>query len=332
MSNLSNLSLRIVVNGTDHSFQREFGCNCGRCRNPYFRANTSVSLIAVYRDNEVVWHALIDAGSGVINNLFDNLSVYQGEPRVDTILLTHWHPDHTLGLNQLCESLHRSRERLGLTADNKIPLWCRSGTKARLNNSHSYELGRFLDLAGIEQENEPPGRLLNSLEFPDVGVEIQPITTSHVTADLGGMYCTAGSIVSGPKRCAGLIWDLDNQNDWILSPSPAAREARRCLGSLNVLFMDCNTWQVEEVGGKNTGHIGFERLQRYVNALQPRETVLIHLSGHEDGLGNQGWGWSNAEWELNAREHWSNSPGHVCDESWPDAVSLRSPSCSFLIE
>lgn len=161
----------------------------------------------------------------------------------------------------------------------------------------------------IKEENEPPGKLLETLRFPEVEVEIQPVTTSHLTADFGDTYCTSGFIVNSPRRRAALLWDLDNQNDWILNPSS---EARQGLENLDLLFVDCNTWSVEEVSGKNTGHIGFERLRQYVNALQPRETVLIHLSGHEDGPGNHGWGWSNEEWEFNARQHWHELPGCVC--------------------
>lgn len=150
---MTDTSLRIVVNGTDHSFQREVGCTCRRYKLPHLRGNTSVSLLAVHGNNEAIWHALIDAGSGAINNLFDNLSIYRGQPRVDQILLTHWHPDHTLGLNQLCEGLRRSRKRLDPPI-HKIPLWCRFGNLWRrsgdieqpekigqhLSQIHSFEL------------------------------------------------------------------------------------------------------------------------------------------------------------------------------------------------
>jgi hypothetical protein len=159
------------------------------------------------------------------------------------------------------------------------------------------------------QENEEPGRLLEPLKFSDFRIEVQPITISHVTA---GPYSTAGFVITGPTgRRAALIWDLDNTNDWILNPSASTREARRLLERVDVLFMDCNTWRVEEVQGKNTGHIGFERLRLYVSAIEPRETVLIHLSGHEDGPENPGWGWSNLDWQLRARESWKALPGHV---------------------
>jgi len=304
----TEISLRVVVNGTDHSFQRELGCDCGRCLNPSFRGNTSVSLIAVSGYNDLVWHGLIDAGAGVVNNLWDNLHIYRGEPRVDSLFLTHWHPDHTIGLNQLCETLRRSRTRLGLSNE-PIPLWARSETMKRVRERHPFEVERFLRPINDAVDNKDPGHLLEPLKFSDIRVEVQPVAISHGTA---GPSSTAGFVITGPTgRRAGLIWDLDNQNDWVLAPSESTKDACEALHRLDVLFMDCNTWRVEEVNGRNTGHLAFERLWRYAKALRPRETILIHLSGHEDGPGAPGWGWSNAEWELAARRHWADGPGHV---------------------
>lgn len=308
MSRLSEVSLRIVVNGTDHSFQREIGCRCGRCLNPYFRGNTSVSLLAVVDYDEVAWHGLIDAGAGAINNLWANLYAHRREPRVDALFLTHWHPDHTLGLNQLCEGLKRSRARQGLP-ETRIPWWCRADTQGRVATRHPYEVDSFLEPFRIVPESEEPGRLLEPLSFPDLRITVQPVTISNTTA---GPHSTAGFVITGPTgRRAGLLWDLDDQNDWIIDPSPSTADARRLLHGLDVLFMDCNTWEVESVGGRTTGHIGFVRLQRYATALQPRETVLIHLSGHEDGPGNPRWGWSNEDCQLQARRQWRDGPGYV---------------------
>jgi beta-lactamase family protein len=318
----ADLSLRIVVNGTDHAFQREVDCSCGRCRLPHVRANTSVSLIAVTSNHEAVWHALIDVGAGVVNNLCDNLARYRSQQRVDILLLTHWHPDHTLGLNQLCESLQRSRERrAGHTLPiNPIPIWCRPNTWAQLQSRHRYETERFLVPYHIPPSDANlPGQLLDPLDFSYIGIPIRitPITISHHTADFVG-YCTAGFLIEGPRKRAALLWDLDSRNEWILHPTGSkyptsidARETQRRLQELDTLFLDCNTWHDETVLPRPTGHIGFERLQEYVRALAPRETVLIHLSGHEDGSGSFGWGWSNAVWESAAQAHWHDLPGRV---------------------
>lgn len=308
---MSDLSFRIIVNGTDHAFMREPGCKCGRCRLPHFRSNTSASLAVINHtktQDELVWHALIDAGVGAINNLWDNFAEYGGDPRVDLILLTHWHPDHTLGLNHLAEGLRRSRRALTLPAG-AIPVWCRSKTLDRLRQSHAYELGDSGLLTPYEPlvESESPGVLLPPINTGALGlgapISIQPLTISHETA---GAYSTAGFIIKreSGKRIA-LLWDLDKLNDaWVLGGGTS--EALSALRGVDVLFVDCNTWSAE-----GRGHITFQGLRQYVDVIRPSETVLIHLSGHEDGRGNPGFGWSNGEWEARARGAWRTDWGLV---------------------
>jgi ribonuclease BN (tRNA processing enzyme) len=308
---MSDVSFRIIVNGTDHAFMRELGCNCGRCRIPHLRGNTSVSLAVINHtktQDELVWHALIDAGVGAINNLWDNFAEYSGEPRVDLILLTHWHPDHTLGLNHLSEGLRRSRRAHGLS-EGAIPVWCRLKTLERLQTSHAYELGGsgLLTPYDILPESEQPGVLLSPINTGALGLDasmsIQPLTISHETA---GEHSTAGFIIKreSGKRIA-LLWDLDNLNDaWVVGGGSS--DALRALQGVDVLFVDCNTWSAE-----GRGHITFQRLQDYVKVIRPAETVLIHLSGHEDKHGNPGFGWSNSEWEARARGAWRTDCGLV---------------------
>ena len=308
---MSDVSFRIIVNGTDHAFMREPGCKCGRCRIPHSRSNTSVSLAVINHTktrDELAWHALIDAGVGAINNLWDNFSEYGGDPRVDLILLTHWHPDHTLGLNHLAEGLRRSRRAQFLSTE-AIPVWCRSKTLERLRTSHAYELGSssLLTPYDILPESEPPGVLLPPINTGalglDASISIQPLTISHETA---GEHSTAGFIIKreSGKRIA-LLWDLDKLNDaWVLDRGLS--NALSALQGVDVLFVDCNTWSAE-----GRGHISFQDLRQYVEVIRPSETVLIHLSGHEDGYGNPGFGWSNGEWEARAREAWRTDWGLV---------------------
>jgi len=313
-----SLSLCVVVNGTDHAFQRELGCSCARCKNPNFRANASVSLLLLDRKRELMWHALIDVGAGVVNNLYDNLASYR-VPRLDLVFLTHWHSDHVLGLNQLGESLRRTGGSTEL-----IPLWCRwNSFKGFIRNTHSYEVGifdeqkdeykpgRFFTLINRTDENETPGELLRPVVAADGKVTVTPVTISHHTADLAGKYCTAGFIVDGPpQRRVAVLWDLDPNNNWINDPD---NEAAKALTGLDALFIDCNTWIVDGSTGRPTGHVSFQTLKQYVRNLRPTETVLIHLSGHEDGVGQNGWGWTNAEWEREARRVWGEEglPGQV---------------------
>ena len=120
------MNYSIVVNGLGHAFLREFGCPCARCRQGQRMANTSASIIATDEENgKIIWHALVDVGLGVVTSLCDLAT--PDDARLDWLLFTHWHPDHSLVLNRLCETLRR-RARLRAKSVTKLPTWCRRGT------------------------------------------------------------------------------------------------------------------------------------------------------------------------------------------------------------
>ncbi|MFN8525438.1 MAG: MBL fold metallo-hydrolase [Chloroflexota bacterium] len=304
---MSEPSLSIIVNGNDHAYMREFGCRCDRCAVSHRRANASASICLLSDQDELLWHLLIDAGGGVGNNLVENLDGFQGEPRVDLLLLTHWHPDHSIGLLQVCPSLKRSRERRGLTFD-KIPTWVRHGSLALLPDRLTQDFIRVIS----QDENEPPGRLLPAFTGLHGSVTIQPVSISHASADLNGRYATAGYVITAPNgRRAAFLWDMDNQNQWLVSPDPVQAPAQAALRDLDYLFVDCNNWEAEDLNGRTTSHGSFLRIRSYAEVLRPRETVLIHISGHEDGPGNPGFGWPDQVWQDRAREAWEGLPGTV---------------------
>jgi len=49
------------------------------------------------------------------------------------------------------------------------------------------------------------------------------------------------------------------------------------MSNADYLFIECNTWRVEGVG-----HTTFLKAKEYIKALRPKQTFLVHLSGHED--------------------------------------------------
>ena len=100
----------IVVNGIGHAFLQEFGCSCNRCADRNHVANTSLSIIARdEKEGSIVWHTLVDCGLGVVTSLCNFFT--PEETRLDWLLFTHWHPDHSLELNRLCETLRRTSRR-----------------------------------------------------------------------------------------------------------------------------------------------------------------------------------------------------------------------------
>lgn len=322
------MDFSLIVNGAGNAFLREFGCPCGRCADRGNRATTSVSIVSRDgQDRKIQWHALVDAGPGVVESLVDAFP--PEDARLDWLLLTHWHPDHTLDLNRLCETARRTARRRGQHFV-RIPAWCRPGTGGWLQRNYSYEWHRCL-APRVTAESHPPGVLLDPVPTGVPGIRITPFSVSHAGADLSPenfkepLPCSASLVIETPRRKAVLLWDLDNRNEWI--PAPAGDENERVLrkiGNPDLLFIDCFAWTVEEVHGFNTGHLSFRSVRRYVKALHPRETFLVHMSGHEEGEGNPGFGWTDGRWEEEARRIWQQ-------EGLPGTVSVARTGMEIIL-
>jgi len=315
------MKVLIIVNGLDYAFLQEFGCTCSRCVNHGASANTSVSLLILDDHEKVLHHVLFDAGMGVVNSLNSTPIISGDNAKLDWLFLSHWHPDHVLDLNRLCETWRRTLNRRG-GQWKPIPTWCREGTGKWLQKNYSFEWNNFL-APQVKVEYNPPGIKLDVVPIGIDHLTITPISVSHCTADIKPKtgiksFCSASFVIEikaeKETKKIVLLWDIDNKNNWIETPDSIQEKTVELMSDADYLFIDCNTWSVEEINGKNTGHISFSTVQRYVKKLCPEKTFLVHLSGHEDGKGNDGWGWNNKTWEINAKRIWqlNNLPGNVC--------------------
>lgn len=304
----------LSINGLDGPLARILGCDCGRCTSPSRQAHTSASLISQNEQGETVHHVLFDAGLGVSESLLANPHLQGSGARLDWLCLTHWHPDHTAGMNQLIVSRHANGKRNKLNLP-PLPLWCRSGTAEWVQKHHDFEIG-LCDLHPVG-DNEPPGTLLPSLPIPLPNVTITPVTVAHLNADHGvdgqqPRFCCAAFVIETAATKTILLWDLDSSNEWLVQPETEAQEtAVALLTHADFLFVDTAFWQAKP--HKTTSHPSFSNVQRYAASLQPRHTFLVHLSGHPDGRGNPGWGWENGRWQTEAQQVWQtkNLPGQV---------------------
>jgi ribonuclease BN (tRNA processing enzyme) len=300
----------LVVNGIDHAFLKEYGCPCNRCVEKRKAINTSVSLVGLNEDNETLYHILFDVGMGVVDTLVNSSYLSANKARLDWLIFSHWHPDHLLDLNRLCETWKRTLARRGKEWS-PILTWCRSGTAEWIKKNHSFEWNCFLNLQPSNEFN-PPGIKLAPIPLKINHLTVTPITVSHWTADINPenpkerLECSASFVIEHKGKKAVLLWDIDNKNDWIEKPtSDDQKKTVELLSEADYLFIDCNTWNVEETKGRNTGHVSFMTVKRYVRSLSPKgTTLLIHLSGHEDGEGNPGWGWFDFKWEEEAQKTW----------------------------
>ncbi|MBE2198131.1 MAG: hypothetical protein IAE79_05935 [Anaerolinea sp.] len=305
----------LVVNGLEAPMLRQFGCDCGRCASPERQANTSVSLLGVNGRDEAAYHILIDIGAGVVDSLVENPYLRGPRARLDALLLTHWHPDHTVDLNRLCVSHHLTRKRRGLPTP-RIPLWCRAGTAGWLRREHGYEWDNYLQ-PDVTVENEPPGTLLPPWTLPITGLRVTPVSVSHFGADRCPddpnrvQYSCAAFVVETASSKTVLLWDIDSENEWLVTPqTDAQKTAVAFLSHADTLFIDTAFWRAKQ---HRATHPSFANVQRIAARLRPRHTLLMHLSGHPDGYGNPGFGWTNEQWTAAAQTVWTAQalPGTV---------------------
>ena len=283
----------IIVNGIGHAFLQEFGCPCDRCTTDPPKACTSVSIVSRdERKGTVDWHALVDVGPGVV----DSVCHHVDPPCLDLLLLTHWHPDHVLDLNRLCES---ANTHLGMP---KVPMWCTQATADKVKDRHSFEYKYLLEPKPADAPVcQPPGTPLPEVGGLNENLTIQPFTVSHSTADSAkkGIYACASFVVKTKQAKAVLLWDIDGNNDWLRHD-----DQNQELQGADYLLIDCNTWKVDKSpSGKPTGHATFQNVVDYAECLKPTQTLLVHLSGHEDKP-DDGYGWSDQRWEKEAGQAW----------------------------
>jgi len=311
------MNYSLVVNGFGNAFLQEFGCPCPRCARKDPVANVSASIIGRDRDGGPIrWHALVDVGLGVVDSL--RRTFRAEEARVDWLLFTHWHPDHSLELNRLGETMRRTARRRG-GKFSRIPTWCREGTGRWLAKNLSYEWYRCLD-GRPSKEAEPPGTLLEPIPLGTSGISITPVCVSHAGADISPdnfkerLYNCACFVVQTEKSKTVLLWDLDSGNTWVTNPeTETQRKAAELLTGADLLLLDCFSWTVEEHAGFSTGHLSFATARTFAKVLQPKETLLVHMGGHEEGEGNPGWGWTDEMWGREAQRLWAEDglPGTV---------------------
>jgi len=316
----------LQVNGLDGPLLQQFGCECGRCLAPGRSANTSVSLISLDAAGQTVYHLLVDAGLGIMDSLNASPYLRGAAARLDDLVLTHWHPDHVAELNRLCVSYYNTRRRRQHDTG-RVPLHCRAGTLAWLEREQNYLQRVYLE-AHIFDDGEPPGARLRPLPLALPGVTMTAISVAHYTADLrpddSGQtaYCSAAFVIETATAKAVLLWDIDSENEWLVAPETEAQAATVAfLAEADLLFIDTTFWHRPT---KRATHPSFENVLRYAAILRPRHTLLMHLSGHPDGAGRPGYGWTNAAWTVAASAAWAGAglPGTVAAPDVGDVFDI----------
>ncbi|MCP4422772.1 MAG: MBL fold metallo-hydrolase, partial [Chloroflexi bacterium] len=238
----------LAINGLDGPSARILGCDCGRCTSPTRQAHTSASFISLNDQGETVHHILFDIGLGVSESLLANPYLQGCGARLDWLCLTHWHPDHTAGMNQIIISRHVNGKRNSLNLP-PLPLYCRPGTAVWVQKHHDHEFG-LCDLY-TSGDNEPPGTVLAPLPISLPDVTITPITVAHFNADrvindTQHRYCCTAFVIKTAQKKAVLLWDVDSSNEWLVNPQTVEQEtAVSLLSHADYLFTDTGFWKAK---------------------------------------------------------------------------------------
>lgn len=302
------------INGNAHAFSRELGCNCQRCQtinftlqdpaqnpggpltpfpgwpDPPWRAHTSVSILIPDNTNPaaVSHHILIDAGTGIVDSLV--CSRIENLHKINGILITHWHPDHTLGLNQVTESVKRTAKRLQHPFS-KIQFFSTKDTYSMLYPKFRYEFDEMLSFQEITS-GEP-------FVLPKIAdIRFTPIEVAH--GEVKGSVIFVAEF-SHHKKCV-FAWDIDHPSaarpSDKISNIDIIRKNKNLLENPDLLFLETNGWTAHA-----PGHGSLIDAQPYLDIIKPRKVILLHLSGHSDTSGQPAYGWSDAQWRKSVEQN-----------------------------
>lgn len=304
----------LSVNGYDSAIAPAFGCGCDRCQEPKRVANTSLSIIGLDENRQTQVHVVIDVGHGITQSLYDSPYLKGENARLDGIMMTHWHPDHSNELILLIQGWQIANEDYS-----PISLWGRYGTVEWLKRQSGRIWSRLFDPHSTE-ENLPPGRVLPAFNLPFPDIQVTPITVSHYSADIHPenfkeqLGCCVAYVIETASKKAVLLWDIDSSNHWLGSPGADEMPAIELMRDADYLFVDTTTWDaLKHQQRERHTHASFQQIQTYVNILWPRQTILVHLGGHADRPGNPGYGWPDSRWQVETEKVWREKslPGSI---------------------
>jgi phosphoribosyl 1,2-cyclic phosphate phosphodiesterase len=213
------------------------GCDCDVCRSadPRDRRGRTSALVRVNERSILIDTATELRAQALANDV----------RRVDAVLMTHAHADHTGGF----DDLRRFNELQG----QHIPVYADPGTASMLRERYAYT---FLDLFPFY--GGKPDLILHEIEGPfDLyGQEIVPIPVFHGRMPITGFRIGDLAYVTDAKEIPTSSLDL--------------------LHDLDVLVLNGLRER------SHPTHLNFSEAIEVVRAVRPRRAYLVHLS-HETG-------------------------------------------------
>jgi phosphoribosyl 1,2-cyclic phosphate phosphodiesterase len=245
-------------------------CRCSFCQEA--RANPSLartrSSLLIRSNREVL---LIDPGPDVRRQL-----LAAGEPQVDAVLVSHGHPDHMIGLDDLAGYFHIKDGRV---RPSPIPLHATPETfdYARQAFAHLFRSSR----PRLQWHEMRPGLPLEAL-----ATRVIPFKTFHGATAPGSVGFLIEDQGERVIYTADLWVALEGEGtagiDGYVEPSPFGPEGS---GGVDLLISELTFLSDPSERRKMLygAHLSLPRLLKLVRAWQPSELALIHLN-HAPGL------------------------------------------------
>jgi phosphoribosyl 1,2-cyclic phosphate phosphodiesterase len=224
-------SLTVLGSGTSMGVPT-IGCSCEVCRSSDPRdKRTRPSILLKYADHVVLVDTTPD---------FRAQAIREGITRIDTVLYTHAHADHILGLDDL--------RPLSFLHPGKIPLYARKDAAARIQQMFAYIFDGKYKFGGLAQVE------LNVIDGPLelFGARFEPVRVMHGDAEIIGYRFGSGAYLT----------DFSS----ILEQSFAQ------LQNLDVLFLDALRHTPHPT------HSTIDNSLRIVDRVKPRRAFFTHIA------------------------------------------------------
>lgn len=212
------------------------GCDCDTCRSRDPRDKRLRTSILVRANDTTL---LVDTSPDLRAQV-----LAAGVRRIDAVLFTHEHADHTAGLDEL-----RSFNEL---QQQHIPVFAAPRTAAELRQRFSYAFQDLFPFYGAK-----PDLTLHEIDGPfDAGIEVTPVPVLHGRLPIIGFRF-------GP---VGYVTDVK-------TIPPASMELLR---GLDVLIINALRHE------PHFAHLNLDEATALIDELHPRQTYLTHVS-HDMG-------------------------------------------------
>lgn len=216
------------------------GCDCAVCHSPDPRDVRSRSSALVEADGFTL---LIDAGPDLRNQLLS-----QEVSRLDGVLFTHGHADHTLGIDDLRP----------LSLQNPVDMFAEPLVLEELQNRFPY---CFVPWDQPSESTRP--KLRCSILEPGKSLQLGPLTVTPIRA-WHGTLGVLGFVISHGQAVMGYFTDLSR-----LDP-----DETQFLGSAQMDLLIVDTLRERF----HPTHFNFEQALELVRATNPREAWGTHIS------------------------------------------------------